>query len=144
MKRSLLLIGPFLFSVALQGKVQDIIKPEQPVTKTIQFSIFAGSKYSSALYKQSKAKVELSIWKYSKSNTELVWHTTIDQGRLKNYPGADEAIFREVNVHGILEGKETLVAGYKVIYDWKGSQLSYDKGKIVKKGAEANTVTVGI
>ena len=98
MKRSLLLIGPFLFSVALQGKVQDIIKPEQPVTKTIQFSIFAGSKYSSALYKQSKAKVELSIWKYSKSNTELVWHTTIDQGRLKNYPGADEAIFREVNV----------------------------------------------
>ncbi len=144
MKRSLLLIGPFLFSVALQGEVQDIIKPEQPVTKTVQFSVFAGSKYSSSLYKHSKAKVELSIWKRNKSYTEMVWHATIDAGKLKNYPSFDSAIFKEVNVHGIIEGRETLIAGYKVIYDWKGSKLSYDRGKIVTEGTKANKVTVGI
>jgi hypothetical protein len=144
MKRSLLLIGPFLFSVALQGEVQDIVKPEQPVTKTVEFSVFVDSKYSSALYKQSKARVELSIWKYTSSYTELVWHTTIDEGKLKNYPSFDDAIFREVSIHGIIEGKETLVAGYKVIYDWKGSELSYDKGKWVTEGTKASKVKVGI
>ena len=86
MKRSLLLLGPILFSIALQGKVTDIIKPEVPVSKTVRFSVFAATDYTSALYHQSKAKVLLSIWKYKGKDQQVMWSEVIDEGKLKNYP----------------------------------------------------------
>ncbi|HEX8332971.1 MAG TPA: hypothetical protein VF622_10125 [Segetibacter sp.] len=144
MKKSFLLLGPILFSIALQGNVTDIIKPEIPVSKTIRFSVFAASDYTSPLYKQSKAKVLLSIWKYKGSSQQLVWSQVIDEGKLKNYPAEESALFREVNINNVLEKSERLVAGYKIIYNSKGSELSYDKGYIVPVGKKSKELPVSL
>lgn len=144
MKKSFLLLGPILFSIALQGNVRDIIKPEAPVSKTIRFSIFAADDYTSPLYKQSKAKVYLSIWKYKGSNYELVWSHIIDEGKLKNYPAEESALFREVKLNNVKEKSERLVAGYKIIYNSKGSELSYDKGYIIPVGSKAKELPVSL
>lgn len=144
MKKSFLLLGPILFSIALQGNVTDIIKPELPVSKTIRFSVFAATDYSSALYSQSKAKVLLSIWKYKGSVYELVWSDFIDEGKLKNYPAEENALFREVNLNNVREKSERLVIGYKIIYSSKGSQLSYDKGFIVPVGKKSKELPVSL
>jgi hypothetical protein len=144
MKKSFLLLGPILFSIALQGNVTDIIKPENPVSKTVRFSVFAANDYTSPTYKQSKAKVLLSIWKYKGSNPELVWSHEIDEGTLRNYPTEESALFREVNINNVLERSERLVAGYKIIYNSKGSELSYDKGYIIPAGKKAKELPVSL
>ena len=158
MKKSVLLIGPFLFSMALQGGVKtlkggvrsiqggvkSLIVAEKPVTKTVQFSIFKQSAYSGKLYKQSKAKVFLSIWKCNGNNEEIVWSSTIDAGKLTNYPTEAKALFREITLHNIKERKETLIAGYKITYDSKGSKLSYERGNVVNIGDTVNTLKIPI
>jgi hypothetical protein len=144
MKKSFLLLGPILFSIALQGNVTDIIKPETPVSKTIRFSIFAATDYNSQSYRQSKAKVLLSIWKYKGANQELVWSHIIDEGKLNNYPLEDSALFREVSINDVREKSEKLVAGYKIIYNSKGSELSYDKGYLIPVGNKTKELPVSL
>jgi hypothetical protein len=144
MKKSILVLGPFLFSLALQGKVQEIMKPAKPVVKTVQFSVFAGSSYSNVLYNQLEGKVLLSVWKYNGNCQELLWQCIVDEGKLKDYPGSDKAIFREVSIYGISERKETLVAGYEVIYDTKGSKMFYNKGKILPVGDKDFKLNISI
>lgn len=143
MKKCLLLVMvPILFSVALQGNVRNMINPEKPVQKTIQFSIYASSNYKKALYNHSKAKVLLSVWKYHGSSKTPVWQTIVDAGKLKNYPAADNALFREVSVYNVKDRKEVLVAGYKVIYDDKGSTLAYDMGYVVPTGKSTKQLSI--
>ena len=142
MKKFLLLLGPVLFSVALQGNVREMITPEKPMTKTIRFSVYASGNYSKSLYRQSKAKILMSIWKYKGSTREQIWEGTIDAGKLRDYPTAENPLFREVNLYDVKEHKQMLVAGYKVIYDSKGSTLAYDQGYIVPVGDSVKAVTV--
>lgn len=144
MKKYILLLGPILFSIALQGNVTDIIKPEVPVSKTIRFSVFAATDYSSSLYNHSKAKVHLSIWKYKNKESQLVWSGIIDKGDLKNYPLQHAALFKEVKINDVREKSETLVAGYKIIYNSKGSELSYDKGYRVTGGNSAKLLPIAL
>ena len=144
MKKYILLLGPILFSIALQGNVTDIIKPEIPVSKTVRFSVYSAIDYSSPLYKQSKAQVLLSLWKYKSGKQELVWTGIIDQGNLKNYPGEENALFREVTIRNVRERSETLVAGYKIVYNSKGSELSYDRGYKVPDGDKTRTIPVAL
>lgn len=144
MKKSFLLLGPILFSIALQVNVTDIIKPELPVSKTIRFSVFAATDYSSPLYKDSKAKVLLSIWKYEGSAHKLLWSDIIDEGKLKNYPVEESALFREVILNNVREKSEKLVVGYKIILNSKGSELSYEKGFIVPVGKKSKELAVSL
>jgi hypothetical protein len=144
MKRSLLLLGPILFSIALQGNVTDIIKPEVPVSKTIRFSVFAATDYASVLYRQSKAKVLLSIWKYKGKDQQLMWSEIIDEGKLNNYPLEDDALFREIYIPQVYEKSERLVLSYKIIYNSKGSELSYEKGYYVPAGDKPKELPVAL
>jgi hypothetical protein len=144
MKKLFLLVIPFLFSVAIQGNVKEIIMPEKAVEKTVRFSIYASSNYSTSVYRQSKAKILLSIWKYKKNRPELVWSATVDAGKLKNYPSADEALFREVKVFNVKEHREQLIANYRVIYDNKGSELFFDKAYLVPVGDSMKKLFIAI
>ncbi len=101
MKKCLLLLGPVLFSLALQGNVREMITPEKPMTKTIRFSVYASGNYSKSIYKQSEAKILLSIWKYKGQLREQVWEGTIDAGKLRDFPSADNALLREVNLYDV-------------------------------------------
>jgi len=139
-----LLLVPILFSIALQGNVRDIIKPEAPVSKTVRFSIFSAIDYKSPSYKNSKAQVLLSIWKYKNGNPELVWSQIVNEGGLKNYPAEENALFREININNVKERSERLVAGYKIIYNTKGSELSYEKGYLVPEGQEIKELPVSL
>ena len=115
-----------------------------PVAKTIRFSIFATTDYDKPLYRESKAQILLSVWKYKRGVPELVWSHTIDQGHLKNYPIEESALFREIVINNVAEKSETLVAGYKIIYNSKGSELSYDKGYLVPVGDKAKELAVAL
>ncbi len=143
MKKSLLLIGPILFSLALQGGAKYLLISEKLLTKTIQFSIYTDADYSFDVYKNSNAMVELSVWKFTTKDPELLWCDTVNAGNLKYIPSEADQLYREVSIHNVKDSKEVLVANYKVIYESRGgSKLSYDKGFVVEKGPKPKQVRV--
>jgi hypothetical protein len=146
MRKGILLLAVILFStaVALYGKKITYKIYEKPSTKTVEFSVYAGSSYSSSLYKNSKAKVVLTVYKYAGESREIVWEGNIDEGNIKNYPLAHEAVVRRVSIYNVYDSKETLVAAYRVVYKSKDSELSYEDGIILPKDTTEETVKVKI
>ena len=140
------LMAVFLISsvIALYGKKINYIISEKPKMKTIQFSIFAGGDYSSSLYKRSKARVVLSVYRYKGDQREMVWTGNIDERNIKSYPLNSNPLFRKVCIYDVYESKETLVASYQVLYDSKGSKMSYEDGIILSKGESNDSVSISI
>ena len=131
-------------AIALYGKKISFMVYEKPATKTVEFSVFAGSDYSASLYKKSKARVVLTVYKYAGDSREVVWEGNVDEGNVKNYPSIYQPVVRKVSIYNVFESKETLVAAYKVIYDSKESKLSYEDGIILSKGSASDTLAVKI
>ena len=66
--------------ITFRGSIKDIVAPEKPTSKTIEISMFSNSDYSQEVYKNSKAKVELTISKYRNKKFEVVYNTTLEAG----------------------------------------------------------------
>jgi len=124
-------------------KITHIITPKTE-SKTIRFKVFAGTDYSTFLYKKSTAKVILSVYKFEGDQQELVWEGVIDKGAIKNYPSSANSLFREVSVHNINDHNETLAAYYKVIYDYKGSKMFYEEGLTLSAGSGTDSLNIAM
>ena len=146
MKKGIFILVVFLFSgvVVLYGKKIRHIIAEKPETKTVRFEVFAGTDYSTFLYKKSKAKVILSIYKFVDNRQELVWEGEIDKGSVKNYPSLAKPIFKEVSIHNVYDRNETLAAYYKVVYDCKGAKMYYEEGISLSIGSVAESLKISI
>ncbi|MGI8637305.1 MAG: hypothetical protein ACR2KZ_18075, partial [Segetibacter sp.] len=127
MKRFICILAVFLISGAatLYGKKIRQIISEKPETKTVSFSVYAGTDYSASLYKKSRAKVILTVCKFSKGTQEIVWQGMVDNGGVKNYPSSLNPLYKEVSVYNVFDSHEKLAAYYEVIYESRGSKLSY-------------------
>lgn len=67
MKKAIFILVVFLFTgiVGMYGKRMRQIIAEKPETKTVHFSVFAGTDYSTFLYKKSKVKIILTIYRFA-------------------------------------------------------------------------------
>jgi hypothetical protein len=140
-----ILIFLLLTGVAgLYGKKISHIITAKPETKTIHFRVFAGTDYSTSLYKKSRAKVVLTVCKFVDDRQEVIWEGVIDEGRIKNYPPCNNPVFREVSVHNVFDRDETLAAYYKVIYDYKGSRMFYEEGITLSPGSLTDSLNISI
>lgn len=146
MRKGILLLAVLFISttVALYGKKIRYQMYEKPATKTVEFSVYAEKGYSSSLYKNSRASVTLTIYKYAADGRQIVWKGTIDEGKIKNYPTAETPLIRRVGIFDVYESHETLVAAYEVNYTSKGSTITYEDGVILAKGSTQDTLAVKI
>ncbi|HEX8357936.1 MAG TPA: hypothetical protein VF610_11005 [Segetibacter sp.] len=146
MKKLIAFIVFFLVSgvVALYGKKINYLMFEKGTTKTVKFSVYAGSDYSASLYKRSKAKVLLTIYKFANGERTVVWEGIVDEGPVKNYPVASTPLVREVSIYNVFESQETLVASYKVMYDSKEAKLSYENGIVMSDNLKGDTLAIAI
>jgi len=124
-------------------KISHIITPKSD-TKTVRFLVFAGTDYSTGLYKKSTAKVILTICRFTGDQEEVVWEGVVDEGAIKNYPFRGNSIYKEVAVYNVWDRTQTLAAYYKVIYDWKGSRMSYQEGITLGNGSGTDTLRIAI
>lgn len=146
MRKSVSILIFFLLCgvVGLYGKKISHIIAEDPVTKTVRFSVFAGTDYSTLIYKKSKAKILLSIYKFNGNQQVLVWEGIVDQGSIKNYPSLINPIIKEVSIHNVFDRSETLAAYYKVLYDYKGSKMFYEDGISLSAGSGFDSLEIKI
>ena len=146
MKKGILMLTVFLISGAatLYGKKIRQIVFEKPQSKTVRFLVFAGTDYSAPIYKKEKAKVSLTISRLVDGKEEMIWEEVLDKGSVRNFPKYSNAMYREVCVHNVLDGRETLVAYYKVSYDSRKSMMSYVHGEALSPGSQLDSLQIKI
>ena len=96
---------------------------EVPISRTISFSLYKGSNYTSQIYKSSSATINIAIWKIRNASQDLVWDTTIDAKQLSKYPLFKKAISKTVTIPHIYKRKDHLEINYVLTYNSKGSIL---------------------
>lgn len=131
-------------AMGLYGKRFSVLIAEKPVARSIEFAVYAGSDYSSPLYKKSSAKVVLSLYRFADNSRELLWEGEVNEGSVKNYPSETDPIIKRVTLYNVFEKRETIVASYKVIYDALESELSYEDGMVLTRGEKENSVAIKI
>ena len=146
MKKGFFILVIFLFTgiIGMYGKRIRHIIAEKPETKTVRFLVFAGTDYSTFPYKNSKAKVILTIYRFIDNRQELVWEGEINKGFIKGYPAVTNPLFKEVSVYNVYDRNETLAAYYKVVYDYKGSKVSYEEGVSLSAGSGSDSLRISI
>jgi hypothetical protein len=145
MRKAICILAVLLVTgvASLYGKRISYIISEKPSNKTVRFSVFA-TDYSAPIFKKSKAKVTLTICRFYNGKQEIVWEGVVDEKGVKDYPTRNKPVYREVCIHNIYDQKETLAAYYEVVYDFKGSKMSYVDGISLSKGSGTDSLRVSI
>jgi hypothetical protein len=127
MKKKLLWLTFILITsgvvIASYKPVMDKIM-EVPISRTISFSLYKGSNYTSQIYKSSSATINITIWKIRTASQDLVWDTTIDAKQLSKYPLFKKAISKTVTIPNIYKSKDHLEINYVLTYNSNGSILT--------------------
>ena len=97
---------------------------ELPISRTISFSLYKGSNYTSQVYKSSSATIYITVWKIRNASQNLVWDTTIDAKQLSKYPLFKKAISKTITIPHIYKNKDRLEINYVLTYNSNGSILT--------------------
>lgn len=147
MKKNLIIAGFIAAGVVLGLVAYKPLKQaftENPVEKSINFSVYRANNYTSDAYSQTSAQVHIIVEKVSKHSRTIVWEKTLDAQLLKQYPTADKAMAQKITIPGVLDKKEHLEVKYVLIYDSKGSQLEMQDGTVVSAGVKSEKLDIGI
>jgi len=76
--------------------------------------------------------VVLTVSKLKGSNNEVLWSDVIGMRNLKKFPLRTKPMYRKLTIFNLKEHSESLVASYKVTYNTRGSQLSYEQNYLIE------------
>lgn len=127
----------------MSKQVRDAITPAKPVEKSVSFALYKEGNYAAEIYRNTSAKVHITIEKVSGKSRRTVWEKTFDAQTLAKYPSLQEAMAQTVKVPNVFDAKEHLEVSYTLTYNSKGSELQMQNGMIVK-GNGSDKVYIGI
>ncbi len=105
----------------------------KPVSKNISFSVYKSSSYTSGVYNNTSASVDLIVEKVStKGQHTIVWDKKLDRKYLSQYPFVENALKQIFTIHNLNREKEYLIVHYIVTYNSKGSELQMQNCTIMK------------
>ena len=147
MKKHLLWFTVVLVAAALaifHTQVAAWIAPEKPVSKSISLEVYKADDYSSAIYNDASAKLQVTVTKVSGKNRTIVWDKTFDALQLRQYPSLKNAISQKVVIGNVFDSKEHLEVIYTLTYNSKGNVLEMQNGVLVSKGNPGGKLTISI
>jgi hypothetical protein len=129
------------FSCTKQTPVAN--KPEQPVTKSVSFEVYAARDYNNPFYDNALAEVKLSvaILNLKTNTTTVVWDTTFNFKQLKQYPQIAQKITIDKTLQH-LPNSELLHVSKTVRYNVNGSMSMESSGEGVSSTSKLVTVSI--
>ena len=109
---------------------------DKPVEKTILFSLYKGSNYSSKVYRGSSAEIYIAVEKVRNSTRTVIWDTTVDAMLLRKYPSAKKAMSKKITIPNVIENKEHVELNYILTYDSNGSILKMHSSNFIFNGTD--------
>jgi hypothetical protein len=123
--KKLIIILPVLIAVIICLSFAAKQHPtEQPVSKSINLSIYSNNNYSSAAYDSTIASVHITVYKIAGNKYISVYEKTLNGMQLKQYPDMQNATNSSLTIPNLLNSKEKLLINYAVTYNTQGSQLT--------------------
>jgi len=117
---------------------------EKPVSKSISFAVYTQNSYTSKIYSDASAKLQVTVVKVRGSKRSTVWQKEFDAKLLKDYPTLQNALAQRVVVNNVVDSKEHLEVVYTITYDANGSQMQLQDGTVMAKGDNNGKLFINI
>src|SRR6266498_221400 len=144
MNKYLVWLSAFMVLGALIYKPVKKATETKPVNKNISFSVYKSSSYTSGVYRNTSAGVDIIVEKVNaKGQHTIVWDKKLESKYLSQYPSAENALKQNITIYNLNRKKEYLVVHYILTYNSKGSELQM-KDCTIMKGSNPGKVEIGI
>ena len=124
--------------------LKEIIAPEKTISKNIRFEIFKTDNYTSSIYNDASAKLQVTVVKVRGTERSVVWQKNYDAKLLSQYPNAANAISQNIVIPNVADNKEHLEVLYTLTYDSKGSVMQLQDGAVISEGAKNGNLSINI
>jgi hypothetical protein len=124
--------------------IKSMITPEKTTDKNISFAVYKTDEYSSAVYDDASAKLQVTVTKVRGNERTVVWQKNYDAMLLKQYPTLQNALNQNVLIPGVVDGKDHLEVSYTLTYDSKGSVMQLQDSREISSGAVTGRLFINI
>ena len=114
------------------------------VSKNISVEVYKTASYTSAVYENSTAQLEVTVVRVKNNKRDTVWQHAFQPTELKNYPESGKPMTQEISIPNVNDSRESLEVYYKVTYDSKGSILNYWNVTTIGKGQQTGKLNIQI
>lgn len=113
------------------------------VNQNISLAIFKSSDYTSRVYSNTSAEIQIVVEKVNrKGQHTVVWNKTMDAKTLSQYPSIENALQHNITINNVNAKKEHLVVDYTLIYNSKGNELHMHDATVVDKDHERVDISI--
>ncbi len=124
--------------------LKEMMMPEKTVSKNISFAVYKTNNYTSKVYDDASAKLQVSVVKTRGSKRSIVWQRSYDAKLLKEYPSLENAISQKLVINNVVDSKEQLEVVYTLTYNSKGSVMQLQDEAVISKGAKDGKLFINI
>ncbi|HVF80352.1 MAG TPA: hypothetical protein VM884_00375 [Flavisolibacter sp.] len=126
-------------------KNKSIVSEEVPLSKKVEYHVFAAKDYSDASYQNVKADLRLQIRKINNSTGEmqLIWDRVFATRKIVEFPQYANKLIIE-KWFPVLESKEKLNGSLSIRYDYNGLISQVGKGDEVAPGQQATLLEANL
>lgn len=124
--------------------LKEMIAREKTISKNIRFEIFKTDNYTSSIYSDASARLQVTVVKVRGAERCVVWQKNYDAKLLSQYPSAANAISQNIVIPNVADNKEHLEVLYTLTYDSKGSVMQLQDGAVISKGAKNGNLSINI
>ncbi len=117
---------------------------EKPVSKNISFAVYKANNYTSSVYDDASAKLQVAIVKVRGNKRSIVWERSYDARLLRDYPTLATALSQNVVVHNVDDRKDHLEVLYTLTYNSKGSVMQLQDGTVISRGTKEGKLFINI
>ncbi|HVX49032.1 MAG TPA: hypothetical protein VHB48_02710 [Chitinophagaceae bacterium] len=120
------------------------IKFEKPVSKNISLAVYTANSYTSKIYNDASAKLQVAVVKVRGRNRTTVWQKEYNAKLLKDYPSLQNALSQKVVVNNVVDSKEHLEVIYTITYNDNGNKMCLQDGATIAKGNNNGQLYINI
>jgi len=124
--------------------VKEMMNQEKMVSKNISFAVYKTGNYTSKVYDEASAKLQVTVVKIRGNKRSIVWRKDYDAKLLKEYPSLENAFSQNLVISNVVDSKEQLEVVYTLTYDSKGSVIQLQNEEVISKGAKDGKLFINI
>lgn len=138
-----LLLVMVVVLASFRTQVTEWMYPEKTTSKSISLNVSAGSAYEAKEYKNSVARLQLTIIKVKGNETEVLWENEYPELELRKFP-LNQAFTQKIRITEVLDSKEQIIVHYTITYKTNESVLTVQNQKQISKGKSEEELEINI
>ena len=109
--------------VACSVQIKQLIYPEKTVTKDLNITIVHANSYSSHVYANSSAMLNVVVIRLRKQHMDTLFIKDYPSFKLRNLSSYSKSFNERIHVPGIKDKKEKIILVYNIVYKTKESMF---------------------